>query len=182
MTETVPNFIVHYSRGEPFRSISEIPKEHLLEMLTKLDETNSWGLNRFLDSEYLPRRIKVEQRIRQEFMRKGGKPELLHPIYFFLGNHTGFEKNKRNVPYRINLNDLPPHVASFTYGDSMFSMCENYRQKLGHEYLSNLCAQVYRLEDLQTLHFAMRDLSPKLHIECQFWIRPHPEMFPAKSP
>jgi hypothetical protein len=28
---------------------------------------------------------------------------------------------------------LSIQTASFTYGDSMFSMCENYRQKLGHE-------------------------------------------------
>lgn len=172
-----PDFIVHYNRGEPFRSISEVPQEKLRGVLSQLDESNSWGLGRFSDPEYLPRRIKVEQKIRREFIAKGGKPELHYPIYFFLGRNTRFEAHKSNIGYKIDLDNLPWKAISFTYGDSMFSMCENYRQKLGDEYQSHLCAQIYQLADLDALFSAIRDERQKLHIECQLWIKPSTYMF-----
>lgn len=168
----IPNFIVHYSRGEPFRSITEVSQEKLPGVLNQLNESNSWGLSRFSDPEYLHRRIQVEQTIRNAFIAKGGGPELNHPIYFFLGNNAEFEKHKGNVGYRIDLNDVPENAVSFTYGDSMFSLCANYRQKLGDEYQSHLCSQIYRSDELESLFSAASAVTQKLHIECQLWIKP----------
>lgn len=168
----IPNFIVHYNRGEPFRSISEVSSESLPSVLNQLNESNSWGLNRFSDPEYLPRRLQVEKKIRLEFINKGGKPELEYPIYFFLGNNAQFEKHPSNVGYKINLSDIPHHAVSFTYGDSMFSMCANYRQKLGDEYQRHLCSKVYRVDELDSLFSAMGGVSEKLHVECQLWVKP----------
>jgi len=173
----LPDFIVHYSRGEPFRSITEVSHENLSGVLNQLDESNSWGLSRFSDPEYLRRRIQVERKLRHGFISNGGKPELDFPIYFFLGNNSRFEEHKSNVAYRINLIDVAPHALSFTYGDSMFSMCENYRQKLADEYQSHLCSQVYRLDELKSLFSAIKDVPQKLHIECQLWIKPTAGMF-----
>lgn len=174
---TIPDFIVHYSRGEPFRSISEVPQANLPGVLNQLDESNAWGLSRFSDPEYLRHRLLAEQKMRQGFIDKGGKPELEYPIYFFLGNNSRFEEHKSNIGYRINLADVSPHAISFTYGDSMFSMCEQYREKLGDEYQSNLCSQIYRADGLNSLFSAMRDIPRKLHIECQLWIKPAAGMY-----
>jgi len=168
----IPDFIVHYSRGEPFRSITEVSQENLPGVLNQLDESNSWGLTRFSDTEYLQRRFQVERKIRHGFIHKGGKPELDFPIYFFLGSNSRFEEHKSNVGYRINLADIAPHAVSFTYGDSMFSMCENYRRKLGDEFQSHLCSQIYLLDELESLFSAIRNAPRKLHIECQLWIKP----------
>ena len=173
----VPDFIVHYNRSEPFRSMSEVSQTNLPTVLSQLNESNSWGLNRFSDPEYLPTRLAVEQKIRRDFINKGGKPELDYPIYFFLGNNARFEEHKSNVGYRINLSDVPQDSVSFTYGDSLFSLCEDNRQKLGHEYLSEHCSQVYRLDELKALHLAIQDRPQKLHIECQLWIKPSAEIF-----
>ncbi|WP_413288210.1 hypothetical protein [Bdellovibrio sp. HCB337] len=173
----IPEFIVHYSRGIPFRSMSGLSQKELAETLKELNDTNVWGLRRFSDPEYLHRRLKVEQKIRHSFVGKGGRPELDFPIYFFLGNNARFEEHKSNVGYKINLADVPSHVVSFTYGDSMFSMCENYRQKLGDEYQSHLCSQIYRLDELKTLLSAIEKEPQKLHIECQLWIKPTVDMF-----
>lgn len=172
----IPDFIVHYNRSEPFRSISEVSQGNLRAVLNQLDENNSWGLNRFADPAYLSQRLKVEQKVRSEFIVKGGVPELEFPIYFFLGNNVRFEEHKKNVGYKIKLGELPTNVVSFTYGDSMFSMCDNYRHKLDDEYQSRLCSQVYRLDELNDLFSATNGMSKSLHIECQLWIKPAPNL------
>jgi hypothetical protein len=173
----IPDFIVHYSRGEPFRSITEVSHENLPGVLNQLNESNAWGLSRFSDPEYLQRRVQVERKIRHGLIGKGGKPELDVPLYFFLGNNSRFEEHKSNVGYRINLKDVAPEVLSFTYGDSMFSLCENYRQKLADEYQSQLCSQVYRLDELTSLISSIENLPQRLHIECQLWLKPTAKMF-----
>jgi len=170
-----PDYITHYNRGEPFRTVSDVASDRLLEVLGQLDESNSWGLKRFSDPEYLPRRLQVEEKIRQDLIKKGGEPELLHPIYFFLGNNASFEKHKNNVAYKINLRDIPEQAVSFTYGDSLFSMCEDYRLKLGQEYLNPLCLLVYKLDELEHLLESIQDNPNKLHIEYQLWIKPQIE-------
>lgn len=104
----------NYNRSEPFRSISEVAPDNLQTVLGQLSETNSWGLNRFSDPEYLPQRIWVEQKLREEFIVKGGKPELKYPIYFFLGRNSRFEEHPSNIGYSIKLEDLPSEVVGFT--------------------------------------------------------------------
>ena len=169
---TIPDFIVHYSRGEPFRTISEVSPENLPTVLNQLNESNAWGLNRFSDPQYLTKRFEVEKKLRLGFISKGGKPELNCPIYFFLGNNDRFEEHQSNIGYRINLKDVPADAVSFTYGDSMFSMCPNYRAKLNDKYQSELCSQIYRLEELEFLFAAIKEQTVKFHIECQLWIKP----------
>jgi len=169
----IPDFIVHYSRGEPFRSLSGVPDGELSRVVQGLNEANAWGLVRFSDPEYLQRRVRVEQRLREEFINKGGHPTLSHPIYFFLGRNAQFEQHERNQGYLVRLDDLPMGAVSFTYGDSMFSLDEGYRKLKGGGYLSELCPHVYSLEDLPML-FSHSDLKTpgRLHIEAQLWVTP----------
>jgi hypothetical protein len=169
----IPDFLVHYSRGEPFRSLSGVPRANVKNVLSKLNETNAWGLGRFSDPEYLKRRLAVEQKLRREFIVKGGKPVLEHPIYFFLGNNAEFEKHEGNKGYLIRLEDLPKDAVSFTYGDSIFSFNEDYRKLKGEDYLSELCPHVYGLKELPNV-FSHKDYqsSATLHIEAQLWIAP----------
>jgi len=172
----IPDFIIHYSRGEPFRSLSDVPKGELHRVLQELNEVNAWGLARFSDPEYIPRRVSVEQRLRAEFIIKGGRPTLGHPIYFFLGRNPQFEQHERNKSYLIRLENIPKDAISFTYGDSMFSLNEDYRKLKGEGYLSELCSHVYTFEDLPAL-FSHRDLltDMRLHIEAQLWVSPSGE-------
>ena len=158
--------------------MSAVPKEKLPEILREMDETKAWGLSRFSDSEYLERRVVIEQKIRDAFIAKGGKPVLKFPIYFFLGRNNQFEKYEANKGYVIRLSDLPTDAVSFTYGDSMFSLNKDYRNEKGEGYLSDLCPHVYRLEDLPGL-FSHADLQSRnrLHIEAQLWITPSDAVF-----
>ena len=174
----IPDFIIHYSRSEPFRSISEVPQERLSAVLKELNETNAWGLGRFSDPEYLERRLAVERKIRSEFIAKGGRPVLEHPIYFFLGRDAQFEEHDRNKGYVIQLGDLPKVAVSFTYGDSMFSLDEDYRRLKGERYLGELCPHVYKFGELPNI-FSHADhrSSARLHVEAQLWIMPTDAMF-----
>lgn len=167
----IPDFITHYNRSEPFRSMSSVAPEKLPVVLSQLNETNAWGVARFSDPEYLKRRIIVEKKIRQEFIVKGGSPILVHPIYFFLGRSAQFEEYKNNKAYLIRLQDLPKNSISFTYGDSMFSYNEDYRLLKGKGYLSELCPQLYTYEELPQI-FSHTDYHSemRLHIEAQLWM------------
>ena len=172
-TLEIPDFIIHYSRGEPFRSISGVPKDKLPAVIKELSETNAWGLERFSDSKYLEQRLVVEKKIREDFIAKGGTPQLLHPIYFFLGRNLDFDSHESNRGYRIRLRDLPKGSVSFTYGDSMFSLNEENRKLRGGAYLGSLCRQIYVPEELPFL-FSHQEFqsAERLHVEAQLWIAP----------
>jgi hypothetical protein len=158
--------------------MSAVSKDELPKVLSELNETNTWGLKRFADPEYLHKRILVERIIRKQFIAKGGSPALNYPIYFFLGKNTQFESHKDNRAYLIKIKDLPENVVSFTYGDSMFSLDEDYRRMKGGPYLSELCNQVYTLGDLPKIYSHMDYQSPLgLHIEAQLWITPSDASF-----
>ena len=169
----IPNFITHYNRAEPFRSLTSLSKTDLAAALKEMNESNSWGLNRFTDPEYLPRRAMVETKIRNQFISIGGSPHLTHPIYFFLGRNESFEENKSNKAYTIQLKDISALHVSFTYGDSMFCFNDDYRMLKGGPYLSELCPHIYRIEDLEKI-FSHSDYKSenRLHIEAQVWVNP----------
>lgn len=162
MKNKIPDFITHYNRGKPFRSISNVYDKGLPTVLAQLNETNSWGLNRFSDPEYLIKRIEVEKRLRSEFISKGGNPTLKYPIYFFLGRNSDFEKHEGNKPYMIKLTDLPIDSVSFTYGDSLLAFDNYYRSQSGLKYQNPLCGQLFKIDEFSKIY----DVEEKeLHIE-----------------
>lgn len=176
-TKNVPIFVIHYSRSEPFRSMTSVPSDKWPQTVKELDETNAWGVARFSDPEYLVRRLEIERRVRNEFIQKGGKPGLENPIYFFLGRQDRFEKHERNMGYMIYLDDISADLISFTYGDSLLSFDEDYRTQSGEKYQNPLCGKVYRLDELEYLfsHVQFPENAP-LSIEAQLWIIPPKEI------
>jgi hypothetical protein len=79
----IRNFITHYNRSEPFRSLTSLSYEDRENVISSLSEANSWGLNRFQDPNYLNQRLAVESKLYEEFVALGGMPEIQNPIYFF---------------------------------------------------------------------------------------------------
>jgi hypothetical protein len=172
----IPDFVIHYSRGTPFQSITSLSGVDSAKIIENLSETETWGISRFRDQNYLPRRLEVEKILREKFLSKGGKPILSNPIYFFLGRNANFERHKCNTGHRIALRDLPPDSISFTYGDSLLAHCEEYRSQSGEKYQNILCREIFLLNELQTL-FSDRDFPEQapLSIEAQLWIEPFRE-------
>jgi len=169
----IPDFITHYSRGTPFLSISSLAPMDREKVLAKLTEANAWGLGRFKDEEYLVKRIETEKKIQSEFEMLGGKPELSHPIYFFLGINKDFETHPENQAHKIPLHCIPETSISFTYGDSLLAFDKVYRKLSGKKYESPLCSKVFLKRDLKALvtEPAPSGFEP-LHIEAQLWVNP----------
>lgn len=176
MTEaspTIPDFIVHYARGAPFLSVTSLEPDLRAKTLSQLSEQSAWGLNRFSDTEYLDRRLEVERHLRNQFIERGGKPVIEHPIYFFLGRHHQFEKHPLNRRYEIALVDVPRDSITFTYGDTMLSFFSDYRRLSGESYQNPLCNKIFLLDELGDLfsdsHYPKDD---PLYIEGQLWLLP----------
>ena len=168
-----PDFIVHYSRGEPFRSITSLSTDLREKTIADLTEKTAWGLNRFSNSEYLVRRLEVERSLRNDFIKRGGQPEIEHPIYFFLGRHSGFEAHPLNKRYEISLKDIPKALITFTYGDTMLSFFDDYRTLSGEKYQNSLCNKIFLMDELGELlsHVEYPKADP-LYIEAQLWMKP----------
>ncbi|MBC7754543.1 MAG: hypothetical protein H7Z71_09920 [Moraxellaceae bacterium] len=172
ISDTWPQFISHYSRGEPFRSITSLPQDQWQNIIQKLDSTNAWGMDRFKDLNYLKQRVQAEAKLRNAFIAKGEKPQLDQPIYFFLGRNEQFEESRLNKRYEFNLADILSEHISFTYGDSMLSLIEENRKHSGIRYQNPLCDSIYRTEELKTLFSSEHFPEKPLHIEAQIWIMP----------
>ena len=173
----IPNFVTHYSRGTPFRSMTHVPQENWSKVIAELNETNAWGVSRFKDPEYLSRRLEVENSLREKFISKGGKPILRNPIYFFLGRNNQFEEHKGNIGYKIYLKDLPSGSISFTYGDSLIGHNEDYRNRSGEKYQNVLSREIFLFEEIHSLF--LNEKFPKndrLNVEAQLWVEPSKEI------
>jgi len=153
--------------------MTSVPADKLPGILKELNETTAWGIARFSDPEYLARRHEVEKRIRQEFIAKGGNPDLEHPIYFFLGGDAEFEKHERNRGYVIPMSEIAESDICFAYGDSMLTFNPDYRAQFGEKYKSSLCAKIFLKNELESL-FSHPEFSKDhyLRIEALLWRMP----------
>lgn len=88
---TGPDFVTHYARGEPFRSVTAAGPERWAEVVAALDESTAWGLARYADPHYLPRRWAVEASLHAALVARGGTPRIAHPHYAILGSDPSWE-------------------------------------------------------------------------------------------
>ncbi|MBC7419267.1 MAG: hypothetical protein H7328_00935 [Bdellovibrio sp.] len=119
-----PNFIVHYRRGEPFRSITSFPKSEWANIVEKLNPVNAWGLNRFADPQYLKQRVLAEAEVREAFIAKGGRPRLEHPI--FLSELSG----------KANANSSFSFLIRACFASSVIAVPEQAKLIAGHPEVS----------------------------------------------
>lgn len=115
----LPSVITHTydpARG-PFRNILTLAydeAERILEDIRQME-------HRKYKPNYLQRRIATEEWLYTERTRKLGKPQLRHPIYFFLGEFYGTDM-ARPASIRIPLIEFSHQAITFTFPDSMTSL------------------------------------------------------------
>ena len=123
----IPEFATHYYLPEtgPFRSLSELPAGSedpvFLDLLTRHQRDS--GYRRRYGKNYIDVRCKVETRLRELFIARGGKPRRCHPFYLVLGESPWFrDLNAHQRELKIPLSELNPDVTSVTYPDSFIAL------------------------------------------------------------
>jgi hypothetical protein len=121
------DYLTHYyTKGTPpFRSLSTLPDEEALCLMTGLADDTHFGA-RFKDPlNYLHNRQRTEKWVRAEFVAHGGQPVEAFPIYMVLGFSPWIERavpiTFRTGKIRFPLAIFQEGDVSFTYPDSMLS-------------------------------------------------------------
>ncbi len=168
----VPDFLTHYyeKSAGPFSNLSMLPPEQAERILESIRQ----DANRFASQrtgDYLAKRGALEDKIRELFAAKGGKPALRRPQYMILGDCPWVKQwYVDGQELRIQLASFALESVSFTYGDSFPAM--NYKD--GKPYRG----QVYtarELEDLIRCYGLPQEWNPDggggpdRYIEAQVW-------------
>jgi hypothetical protein len=124
------DYLIHYYKkgSEPFQSLSALSEIDAVELMSILYIRGSIFWERFEHpAEYLRRRREIENTMYQEFISKGGDPQLYFPIYMILGRSKwGSEivdesTLETTAEIEVPLSIFNKSDISFTYPDSMVS-------------------------------------------------------------
>jgi len=168
----VPDFLSHYYEESdgPFRNLSDL---HEADAEALLQEIRRAG-DRFASQrqeDYLSIRKGLEERVRDLFIAKGGKPQRGRPHYLVVGACPWLMSwYRQGCELRIPLAAFSLENVSFTYGDTFPAL----RYRDGKPYRG----QVYTLAELPMLieqyglpqvWNAEGKLGPDRYIEAQVW-------------
>ena len=118
--------LTHYYHecDRPFQTLAAVSDNKALNIIDSLKKRTGAVYRRFNHPvEYLSRRRETEGWIRDEFIKKGGKPTTKFPQYFVVDFSTWIEEgyNGQSRAIRIPISAFDPDRVSFTYPDSMIS-------------------------------------------------------------
>lgn len=174
----IPKYLYHYYEFEngPFRNITEFGLKKAQSLQNQIQK----GWNSKRPDNYIELRFALEKRIRDQFIKKGGKPNRKDPFYCTLGpckwaeswyTHPGVIK--------IPVSDVKPEHLSFTYPDSMVSFqifeepkLELYRKGCnGHVFLLDELDDLIKVYGLpsEDRSLTSKRLAYDKYIEAQLW-------------
>ena len=141
----MPDFLSHYyeaGRG-PFRNLSDLPPDEAEVILENIRQKGDVFASKRV-KDYLDIRRGLEDKVRELFIKKGGKPQRQRPHYMILGDCSWLQKwYLDGQELRIPLASFQPEIVSFTYGDTFPAM----RHQDGKPYRE----QIYTLDELPEL-------------------------------
>ena len=117
-------FITHYfyPGTDPWKNIMNLPEQEAFRTAAELaaSHLDTTSFYRFADfKNYYPNRKRADKYVRNAFIELGGKPMLMHPYYFVLGEceylREWFDSSDRIM---LDLSNIPDDQVSFTLGDS----------------------------------------------------------------
>jgi len=179
---SIPQFITHYYLPEtgPLKSLSDLSRgveDPVFENFLQRHKHDPSYRRRYGKS-YLKRRKVVEDRLRDAFILRGGKPKRQHPFYFVLGNSPWFKGlNEGQCEFRVNLSDLPPESVSITFPDSLITFTAEEKPYYNQVFLVNEIDKVvaeYGIPSTDQLWSYERywEGDFELYIEVQVWEQP----------
>lgn len=176
-----PDFLSHYYEQSdgPFRNLSDLPIPQAEGLLQSIRQNSQDRFASRRQSDYLSVRQGLEERIRELFIAKGGRPSRARPHYLILGACPRLLAwYPHGCELHILLSVFKPEMVSFTYGDTFPAM----RYQDGKPYRG----QVYTLAEIPDLveRFGLPQdwnpdgaLGPDRYIEAQVWNDTHLEPF-----
>ena len=170
-----PILITHYffPGTDPWKNIMNLPEKEAFRVAAELAEehpdTTSFG--RFADFvNYYPNRKRADEYVREAFIKLGGRPKLLHPYSFVLGEceylRDWFDTNDKLV---LSLSDIPDDQISFTLGDSCALLIHGEEPKVLTKamLLDEIGACGGSVEE-----YCKKSLGKYAYVEVQLWYRP----------
>ncbi|XEC96639.1 hypothetical protein AB6A23_08895 [Paenibacillus tarimensis] len=165
-------FLYHYYEAEngPFKNLSALAYDEARMVMDRLKRDEALFASRRSD-DYLIIRRQLEERARELFICKGGKPVNRYPHYMTLGRCDWIKewyKNGREI--RIHLDEFDLETVSFTYGDLFPTM----RYKDGKPYREKLYIKDEIIEIIERFGWPQRwnqdgTKGPERYIEVQIW-------------
>jgi hypothetical protein len=112
----IPQFVTHYFHDRPFRTLTALEFDDRARAIEHL-AFPSEAMHRFRSPYYFEQRLRYEAVMYEQFVAKGGLPQLRHPHSAVLGESEIWEKITTRA-IRIPLDAIPSIHISFTYTDS----------------------------------------------------------------
>ena len=122
-------YLYHYFEKSigAFKNLSELDIEEAQEIQTKLNGVFASKRN----SEYLYRRKFLEQKVRELFIKKGGKPQRQTPFYMVVGECLWLNTWYNESSFvKIPISDFDTNTLSFTYGDTFPTFSDKVNDNL----------------------------------------------------
>lgn len=165
-------YLYHYyemNRG-PFRSLTDLPLHEALAIQEQLKQDQSLFASKRSD-DYLDIRRDLEQRARDIFISKGGKPHRSTPHYMTLGKCEWLKEwYKAGQELEICIDEFDIHTISFTYGDLFPTMrFQDGKPYRGQIYTKEEIYKVIEQYGLPQEWNRHGDHGPERYIEVQIW-------------
>ena len=163
----------YYPGTDPWKNIMNLPEEEAFRVAAKLAEkhpdTTSFG--RFSDFvNYYPNRKRADEFVREAFIKLGGRPKLMHPYSFVLGEseylRDWFDANDKLV---LALSDIPDGQISFTLGDSCALLIHGEEPVV---LTKSMLLDGIRSCEGSVGEYCRKSLGKNAYIEVQLWARP----------
>ena len=168
----IPNFLSHYYEAGhgPFRNLSDLPPDEAEVILKSIRQRGDVFASKRTE-DYLVTRRGLEEKVRNLFIAKGGKPRRQRPHYMILGDCSWLKEwYLDGQEIRIPLTQFGPEIVSFTYGDTFPAMRyqdgKPYREQV---YTLNELPELVRVYGLPQAWNCDGKLGPDRYIEAQVW-------------
>jgi len=116
VTIEIPEYLTHYYVERPFLSITMLDSDERSRVLAEI-ATRRELKRRLRTAFYFEERLRFELLMRDQFVAKGGRPQLERPHYAILGESDVWAEIT-TCALRIPIASFSPDFISFTYTDS----------------------------------------------------------------
>lgn len=164
--------LYHYYEHKigPFVNLSDLPLDEAKKIQSEINQKGAVFASK-RDDNYLEIRRELEDKVRDLFIAKGGKPKRSRPNYMTLGPCPWLlEWYVDGRELSIPLSSFSKDVISFTYGDTFPAMrYKDGKPYRGVVYTVNEIADVVRKYGLPQEWNPDGTKGPERYIEAQIW-------------